>query len=364
MQEKKWFLDEFCAVYFQQALAAGLPETAVFTEVDEIEDDVLKLLEAQKQRAVETINAFNDMRLLFSYIGEDRLSQLTVNEQLRFVWARPYLESLPPESASRILSAEHWDALVYMLNALPPNLVVFKSAFSWLQRQVDFCDLSSLMRALGYVTHLPECTTQEMMRLMYQGSIPLRPWWTHRIGADVFSQLIDRLDSFRNTLTTLLTGAKNRWNKLLPRGLAASLFAMRSPLVIEREILAIRRILLLMPQKIQQPLYTIDADIVLFLFSSIREIVWLGSEADALCELLVLYAHLQPLGLANNTIIHALQEAREEILLRQDPFLMDRPLFDPCLALLTLSEAQLQGIKEYSDRPRELKQIFLRLVEA
>lgn len=361
IEEKQAFLNEFCALYHRRALAGGWPEDTAFTMVDEIEGRVFKALATQQTRAVTTIDEFKKMRSLFPWIGDDQVSRLTVDEQERFVWARPYLQALSPQSAARVLAGEHWDGLVYMLNALPPNLTVFAFAFSWLEQQVDFCDLSTLMRALAYLTHLPECTTQDMVRLMCQGSVSLRPWWTHPIEAEAFSQLMNRLDSFRERLATLLNASKNRWNRLLPRGLASSLFSMRSPLVIEREILAIHKMWLCMPHEIQRTLYIIDVDIILFLYSLTKRVVWPGSEAVALGELLFVYTHLQQLGLGNKIFFIALQDAREEVLLRSDPFLVDRPLFDPCLALFSLSSAQVEEIRLYSSQPRELKQIFMRM---
>jgi hypothetical protein len=354
LQEKQGFLDEFCAEYCQRAKATGYLDADVFPFVDETEDRVLESFGAQKQRAIGIVRGFEGMRPLFPSVRDDQFSSLSVNEMYRFVLARPYFEALSPESEGRLLTAENWDGLVYMLNALPPSLVVFESAFSWLQQQIDFCDLPSLIRALGYVSHLPECTTQEMMGLLCQGSTLLRPWWTHTIEAHVFSQLVDRLDPFRERLCTLVGAAKTRWNRRLPRGLGGRLFAAHSPLVIEKDLRAIQRMLLSMPKEIEQAFYTIDADTLLFLYDSTRNAEWLGSEADALGELLIVYIQLQRLGIGNKTLISALQETREEI-----PFLMERPLFDPCLALLTLSANQLQELKIHSSQPRELKRIFL-----
>lgn len=54
-------------------------------------------------------------------------------------------------------------------------------------------------------------------------------------------------------------------------------------------------------------------------------------------------------------ILRAVQKVREDILLNSDPFLLEHPLSDPCLAILNLTESQLRALRETITSRKDLR---------
>jgi hypothetical protein len=356
------FLGDFSSAYQKQALSADIPGIIAETQMKNLHDRVVRALEGQKTEALHVIRSFHELRSLFPSVDETEFSCVPLEVRQRFLWIRPLLES----SDHRLLSSECWTSLVYMLGVMPPSGRFVREAFNWLKNQAAFPDLPSLIRAVGYASQIPLCSWSLFETYLREETLPVRPWMIGVLGADEYSRILEMIVRFRERALPLLQAPVERWSRLLPRGLAQPLFAARSPLHIEWLILVVRKIFLTMPAHTQKTLLSLDAGAILAIFASRAPFVWPAREEDAIAELLIVFAHVQHLGFggsgASHMVVDALQEVREEILLTSDPFLLEHPLFDPSLAVLSLSDEQCEAIRACLPRRKDLKTALRALV--
>jgi len=163
------FFDDFSTEYRRQAEFVGIPKEGVEKEVFYLKEQFQEALDAQKAQAIGIIHRFEEMRSLFPSVEEDGFLSLSVEDRQRFLWIRPQLEALFRSSDRRLLSAECWKSLVYMLSVMPANRSFMQASLDWLKGQTAFSDLPSLIRAVGYASHIPLGSEQQLDRFLRQG---------------------------------------------------------------------------------------------------------------------------------------------------------------------------------------------------
>jgi hypothetical protein len=348
--ERLDFFDDFSREYRLRADSNGTPKEKAEKDVQYFKELLRETLDAQKAQAIGIIHRFEEMRSLFPSVEKEDFLSLSVEDRQRFLWVRPQLEALFRSSDRRLLSAECWKGLVYMLSVMPANGSFMQASLDWLKGQTVFSDLPSLIRAVGYASHIPLGSVQQLDRSLRQGEIPVRPWVVGSLTVDGYLKIFERIIDFRRAVDPLLQTPIRRLHFLLPRGLPHSLFATRSPVYIEWLVLTIRKVFLNMPIQTQQALQSLDAESVQAVLSSRKDLLWTAREEETIAELLIIYAHLLYRGFggrgASRMILRAVQKVREEVLLNSDPFLLEHPLSDPCLAILNLTEPQLHALRE------------------
>ena len=326
--------DEFCEEYKRRVLLAGIPSQVALDTITRERDRVISVLNSQKDQAIEVIHNFAELRGLFPSVSDAEFFKVNVVTQYKM------LKSLPQVKLFANCDSDCWESLVCFFDSVPPNVQLMKASLEWLQTYVESPLLPLIIRAVGWATSAPWLASPSTSL-----SVQLYSSQGHR---DTAAQIEGLITDFRRAMRPILLESLKRLSRLLPKDVIRALCADRSPFYIEGTARTIQEIFSRMPSESSHTLLSLDGEVGRMIFAIKNRIVWTAPEGDALAELLIVFSHIRCQGLVSRdaalSILDAVQELREEILLRSDPFLLEHPFSDPGLALTGLCAKQLQEL--------------------
>ena len=358
IDSKKDFFSDFVSVFRTKALANNIPESSISKQIEWFQARVFAALHRQKEQAVQIVHSFAEFCSSFPSSFDSVFSQICVEDQACILAVRRSLE------AFTTCGLECWKSLAYLIRTVPriPNLL--QTSLGWLTQHLQHPSFPDLIRAVGYATHIPPCSKQQLSSLL-QGGAPVWSWIQAPLSRDEFFWIVDLVAEFHAAVEPLVHVSLRRLSQLLRRNFDHRLCSERSPFYLDHLALAAMAFFRPMPAVMDQVHQVCDADVfhTIFVECSSSASIWSGKKEETIPEFFVIFSHLQQSGLfsrsSSYSVLRALQEVREDILLREDPFLLEHPISDPGLTLLSLSADELQPIAACAGDHRNLKRALM-----